>query len=89
MIDRYWKLKIYKDGVCKSSFECKNNDVLLNIAEDAKRKGLDTKLERCSRIEDFITNLHRFIEKYRLKIREKDRCPQVGRYDKRRGKRKL
>ena len=21
MIDRYWKLKIYKDGVCKSSFE--------------------------------------------------------------------
>ena len=62
MIDRYWKLNIYKDGVLKSSFECKNDDVLLNIAEDAKRKGLDTKLERRSRIKDFITNLHRFIK---------------------------
>lgn len=65
MIGKYWKLNIYKDGVLKSSFECKNDDILLNIAEDAKRKGLDTKLERCSRIEDFIT-------KFRLFIKDKD-----------------
>ena len=62
MIGRYWKLNIYKDGVLKSSFECKNDDVLLNIAESAKRKGLDTELERRSRIKDFITNFHRFIK---------------------------
>ena len=62
MIDKYWKLNIYKDGVLKSSFKCKNDDVLLNIAESAKRKGLETELERRSRIKDFITNLHRFIK---------------------------
>ena len=60
MNGRYWKLNIYKDGVLKSSFECKNDDVLLNIVEDAKRKGLETEVERCSRIEDFVTNFHRF-----------------------------
>ena len=62
MIGRYWKLYIYKDGVLKSSFECKNDDVLLNIAEDAKRKGLDTELERCSSIKNFVTKFHRFIK---------------------------
>ena len=73
MIGRYWKLNIYKDGVLKSSFECKNDDVLLNIAEDAKRKGLETEIERYSRIENFITKLRRFIK---IIIREKDghRC---------------
>ena len=62
MIGRYWKLNIYKDGVLKSSFKCKNDDVLLNIAESAKRKGLETELERRSRIKDFITNFHQFIK---------------------------
>ena len=62
MTDIYWKLKIYKNGVLRSSFECKNDDVLLNIAEDAKRKGLDTELEKCSRIKDFISNFRRFFK---------------------------
>jgi hypothetical protein len=64
MMDRYyWKLNIYKDGVLKSSFECEDDDVLLAVAEDAKRKGLDTEVERCSRIEDFIKSVYGFIKK--------------------------
>ena len=60
--DDYWKIEIYKDGKLIDSFVDENADVLMPIAEDARRKGYDVKVEKCNRTVDFITDFYQFIK---------------------------
>lgn len=60
--DDYWKIEIYKDGKLIDVFEDENADVLMPIADNARRKGYEVKAEKCNRIVDFVTDFNRFIK---------------------------